>query len=169
MSISCAPARTACSVSSTLIGVKLWPDGKAVATEAMRTVVPRRCSTQSAMRSGYTHTAATDGVGPAPCGQTPRAPRPPPAPSPPPPAISPPSPPPSPPPPQRQEPALPAPVEETGAAAAGGSLYVMGGFNAAGASLDSVYVFDGSARAAGPRLPVAGHHPPAAPLDARAV
>src|SRR5947209_13668042 len=62
MSISCAPARTACSVSSTLIVVKLWPDGKAVATEAMRTVVPRRCSTQSAMRSGYTHTAATDGM-----------------------------------------------------------------------------------------------------------
>src|SRR6184192_4390843 len=62
MSISCAPARTACSVSSTLIGVKLWPDGKAVATEAMRTVVPRRCSTQSAMRSGYTHTAATEGI-----------------------------------------------------------------------------------------------------------
>src|SRR5437870_3749798 len=62
MSISCAPARTACSVSASLIGVKLWPDGKAVATEAILTSLPRRCSTQSAMRNGYTQTAATDGM-----------------------------------------------------------------------------------------------------------
>ena len=52
MSISCAPARTASSVSATLIDVKLWPDGNAVATEAMRTWLPRRCATQSAMRAG---------------------------------------------------------------------------------------------------------------------
>src|SRR5690348_14332770 len=62
MSISSAPARTAWAVSSTLIDVKLWPDGNAVATEAMWIPVPRRGSTQSAIRSGYTHTAATDGM-----------------------------------------------------------------------------------------------------------
>src|SRR2546428_1123307 len=270
MSISCAPARTACSVSSTLIGVKLWPDGKAVATEAMRTVVPRRCSTQSAMRSGYTHTAATDGMVASPafgrtalahiaatlpgvsapssvvrsihrtarssahsfddflierlasaaarssaptsstlrtpriseprwvseravamlglcdgmkrtnllvglayvmvaaaCGSNQPAARTTPSPSPPPPAISSPSPSTTRPPPQREDPALPAPVEETGAAAAGGSLYVMGGFNAAGASLDSVYVFDGSAWAVGPHLPLPVDHPSSATLDDR--
>src|SRR5213080_4319250 len=251
MSISCAPARTACSVSSTLIGVKLWPDGKAVATEAMRTVVPRRCSTQSAMRSGYTHTAATDGMvaspafgrialayiaatlpgvsapssvvrsmhrtarssahsfddflierlasaaarSSAPTSSTLRTPRiseprwvseravamlglcdgmkrtsliagiaasflvaacgpkqaavpvraspvVSPATSSLPTALA---------PVQRMEASLPTPVEETGAASAGGKLYVIGGFNSAGASLDSVYVFDGSTWAAGPR------------------
>ncbi len=68
---------------------------------------------------------------------------------------------------QRQEISLPAPVEETGAAAAGGKLYVMGGFNAAGASLDSVYVFDGSAWRSGPRLPLPLDHPSAASLDGR--
>ncbi len=52
MSISWAPALTASSVSATLIEVKLWPDGNAVATDAMRTVLPRRRATQSAMRSG---------------------------------------------------------------------------------------------------------------------
>src|SRR5207248_364401 len=62
MSISCAPARTASSVSATLIEVKLCPEGKAVATEAIRTLLPRRCSTQSAIRSGYTQTAATGGM-----------------------------------------------------------------------------------------------------------
>src|SRR6266571_3014735 len=62
MSISCAPALTASSVSATLIEVKLWPEGNAVATDAMRTVLALSCSTQSAMRSGYTHTAATDGI-----------------------------------------------------------------------------------------------------------
>jgi hypothetical protein len=60
---------------------------------------------------------------------------------------------------------LPAPIEETAAAAAGGRLYVMGGFNAAGASLDSVYVFDGSAWSAGPRLQLPLDHPSAATLD----
>src|SRR5438128_4291628 len=238
MSISCAPTRTASSVSAILTEVKLCPDGNAVATEAIRTVLPRRCSTQSAMRSGYTHTAATEGMVASPglgrmalahmaatlpgvsapsrvvrsmqrtarssaqslddflierlaseaarssaptsstlrtpriseprwvreravamlglcdgmkrtnllvglayvmlaaaCGSNQPAARTTPSLPPTPPAISSPSPPPSPPP-QRQEPALPAPVEETGAAAAGGSLYVMGGFHAAGASLD---------------------------------
>ena len=43
----------------------------------------------------------------------------------------------------------------------------MGGFNAAGASLDSVYVFDGSTWAAGPRLPLPVDHPSAAALDDR--
>lgn len=41
----------------------------------------------------------------------------------------------------------------------------MGGFNAAGASLDSVFVFDGTTWIAGPRLPLAVDHPSAASLD----
>ena len=41
----------------------------------------------------------------------------------------------------------------------------MGGFNATGASLDGVYVFDGSAWSAGPRLPVPVDHASAATLD----
>ena len=68
---------------------------------------------------------------------------------------------------QQMEPSLPAPVEETAAASAGGKLYVMGGFNAAGASLSSVYVFDGSSWSAGPRLPLALDHPSATTLDDR--
>jgi len=68
---------------------------------------------------------------------------------------------------QRAEASLPVAIEETGAAASGGSLYVMGGFNAAGASLDSVYVFGGSSWRAGPRLPLAVDHPSAAALDGR--
>ena len=52
-----------------------------------------------------------------------------------------------------------------GAAAVGESLYVMGGFNAAGVSLASVYVFDGNTWAAGPPLPLAVDHPSAATLD----
>src|SRR5947208_12297380 len=76
-----------------------------------------------------------------------------------------PAPSPSPQPLQRPEPALPAPVEETAAAAAGGKLYVMGGFNAAGASLGSVYIFDGTSWTSGPRLPVAVDHPSAATLN----
>jgi len=60
---------------------------------------------------------------------------------------------------------LPVAIEETAAAVAGGRLYVMGGFNAAGASLDGVYGFDGSAWSAGPRLPVPVDHASAATLD----
>ena len=66
---------------------------------------------------------------------------------------------------QRVEASLPAPVEETAAAAAGGKLYVMGGFNAAGQSLRSVYVFDGTSWAAGPPLPLPLDHPSAATLN----
>ena len=61
--------------------------------------------------------------------------------------------------------ALPAAVEETAAAAAGGKLYVLGGFDAAGHSLDSVYVLNGSAWASGPRLPLAVDHSSAASFD----
>jgi len=75
------------------------------------------------------------------------------------------SPSPSPQPLQRQEAPLPAPVEETAAAVASGTLYVIGGFNAAGASLDSVYMFDGGVWSTGPRLPLAVDHPSAATLD----
>ena len=66
---------------------------------------------------------------------------------------------------QKQEPSLPAPLEETAAAAANGKLYVMGGFNAAGVSLNSTYVFDGSSWHAGPQLPLGLDHPSAATLD----
>ena len=76
-----------------------------------------------------------------------------------------PSPSPTPQPPQRLEVSLPAPIEEAGAAVAGGNLYVLGGFNAAGSSLDSVYVFDGGSWATGPRLPLPVDHPSAAALD----
>jgi Kelch motif len=67
-------------------------------------------------------------------------------------------------PPQQAEPSLPAPVEETGAATAEGNLYVIGGFNAAGASLSSVYVFDGTGWREGPSLPLPVDHPSAASL-----
>jgi hypothetical protein len=76
-----------------------------------------------------------------------------------------PSPSPSPQPFQRAEPSLPAAVEETAAAAAGGKLYVMGGFNAAGASLRSVYVFDGTSWTSGPALPLPLDHASAATLN----
>jgi N-acetylneuraminic acid mutarotase len=61
--------------------------------------------------------------------------------------------------------AVAAAIEETAAAAAGGRLYVMGGLTAAGASLSAVYVFDGSHRSSGPRLPLALDHPSAATPD----
>src|SRR5260221_4703413 len=82
---------------------------------------------------------------------TPSAHSPAPGPSPTPVAIS---PSPSPPPAQRMEASLPAALEESGAAAAGGKLYVVGGFDAAGNSLRTVWVFDGNAWSAGPRLPL---------------
>ena len=76
-----------------------------------------------------------------------------------------PSPSPSPPPPQRVETSLPVALEESGAAAAGGKLYVVGGFDAAGNSLTTVWVFDGNAWSAGPRLPLGLDHASAATLD----
>jgi len=66
---------------------------------------------------------------------------------------------------QRVERSLPVALEESGAAAAGGKLYVMGGFDAIGTSLRSVWVFDGSAWSAGPRLPLGLDHASAATLD----
>jgi N-acetylneuraminic acid mutarotase len=75
------------------------------------------------------------------------------------------SPSPSPPPPQRIEASLPVPLEESAAAAAGGKLYVIGGFDAAGNSLRTVWVFDGSVWSAGPRLPLGLDHTSAATLD----
>jgi hypothetical protein len=66
---------------------------------------------------------------------------------------------------QKAEPSLPAAIEETAAAAAGANLFVMGGFNAAGVSLNSTYVFDGSSWHAGPRLPLGLDHPSATTLD----
>jgi N-acetylneuraminic acid mutarotase len=66
---------------------------------------------------------------------------------------------------QKQEPSLPVPIEETAAAAANGNLYVMGGFNAAGGSLSTTYVFDGSSWHPGPQLPLGLDHPSATTLD----
>jgi hypothetical protein len=60
---------------------------------------------------------------------------------------------------------LPAALEESAATAAGGKLYVIGGFDAAGSSLSTVWVFDGSAWSAGPRLPLGLDHVSAATLD----
>ena len=65
---------------------------------------------------------------------------------------------------QRDEPSLPVVIEEAGAAAADGNLHVMGGFNAAGLSLDSTYSFDGSRWQPGPRLPLPLDHPSATTL-----
>ena len=67
--------------------------------------------------------------------------------------------------PQRVETSLPVALEESGAAVAGGKLYVVGGFDAAGNSLRTVWVFDGSAWSAGPRLPLGLDHVSAASLD----
>ena len=75
------------------------------------------------------------------------------------------SPSPSPAPAQRLEASLPVALEESSAAAAGGKLYVIGGFDAAGNSLRTVWVFDGSAWSAGPRLPLPLDHASAATLD----
>jgi kelch-like protein 24/35 len=55
-------------------------------------------------------------------------------------------------------------LEEAAAAAAGGKLYVIGGLDASG-SLRSVWVFDGVAWSAGPRLPLGLDHTSAATLD----
>jgi peroxiredoxin len=65
---------------------------------------------------------------------------------------------------QRDEPPLPQPREEGAAAAAGGKLYVMAGFDAAGKDTASVFVFDGHGWQAGPNLPVALDHPSAAAI-----
>jgi hypothetical protein len=63
------------------------------------------------------------------------------------------------------EASLPVALEESGAAAAGGKLYVIGGFDAAGNSLRTDWVFDGSAWSAGPPLPLGLDHTSAATLD----
>lgn len=71
------------------------------------------------------------------------------------------------PPTQRAEAPLPVALEEAAAAAAGGRLYVIGGFDAVGNSLSTVWVFDGSAWRAGPRLPLGLDHTSAATLGDR--
>ncbi len=63
------------------------------------------------------------------------------------------------------EASLPVSLEESGAAVAGGRLYVVGGFDAAGNSLRTVWVFDGNAWSPGPRLPLGLDHTSAATLD----
>lgn len=65
-------------------------------------------------------------------------------------------------PPQREEPPLPAAVQETAAAVGGGLLYVIGGYDSAGHSTSSVFVYDRVRWSSGPRLPAALDHPAAA-------
>jgi N-acetylneuraminic acid mutarotase len=61
---------------------------------------------------------------------------------------------------------LPVALEEAAAASAGGKLYVIGGFDAAGNSLRTVWMFDGTAWKAGPPLPLGLDHTSAASLGA---
>jgi hypothetical protein len=65
---------------------------------------------------------------------------------------------------QRIERSLPVALEEAAAASAGGKLYIIGGFDAASNSLRTVWVFDGKAWRAGPRLPLGLDHTSAAEL-----
>jgi len=53
-------------------------------------------------------------------------------------------------------------VQESAAAVAGGLLYVIGGYDSAGRSTSSVYVYDRVRWSSGPRLPVVLDHPAAA-------
>src|SRR3954449_9292156 len=71
MSISSAPAATASSVSRSLTSSEPWPEGKAVATDAVLTPVPARASRVTDTSDGYTQTAAHDGTsGSSGAGQT---------------------------------------------------------------------------------------------------
>jgi N-acetylneuraminic acid mutarotase len=63
------------------------------------------------------------------------------------------------------EASLPVALEESAAAAAGGKLFVIGGFDAAGNSLRTVWEFDGTAWTAGPRLPLGLDHTSAATFN----
>jgi hypothetical protein len=58
-------------------------------------------------------------------------------------------------------------LEESASAAVAGRLYVIGGFDAAGRSLRTVYVFDGTTWRLGPPLPLGLDHAAAATLDGR--
>jgi hypothetical protein len=66
---------------------------------------------------------------------------------------------------QRVEASLPSAVQETAAAATATKLYVVGGYDANGQSVASVFVFDGAHWANGPSFPIAVNHPAAAVLD----
>jgi non-specific serine/threonine protein kinase len=68
---------------------------------------------------------------------------------------------------QRREPPLPAPREETAAAALAGRLYVIGGFDQAGSDTDTVFVFDRRRWTAGPHLPLGLDHSSAAVAGGR--
>ncbi len=103
-------------------------------------------------------------AGPQHAAVTPSAASPSPSPTP---VIESPTPSPSPPPEQRMEASLPVQLEEAAAASAGGKLYVIGGFDAVGNSLRTVWVFDGSAWSPGPPLPLGLDHASAATLDDR--
>jgi hypothetical protein len=65
---------------------------------------------------------------------------------------------------QRAEASLPSAVQETAAAATATKLYVVGGYDANGQSVASVFVFDGARWANGPTFPIAVNHPAGAGL-----
>ena len=66
---------------------------------------------------------------------------------------------------QRVEASLPSAVQETAAAATATKLYVVGGYDANGQSVASVFVFDGARWANGASFPIAVNHPAAAVLN----
>src|SRR6202042_2977146 len=66
MSTSSAPLCTASLTSASLTASEARPDGKAVATDAMATLLPASAVRAVATRSGYTHTAATGGTAGSP-------------------------------------------------------------------------------------------------------
>ena len=71
MSISSAPAATASAVSRSLASSDTCPAGNPVATDAVRTPMPRSAAWATPTSAGYTQIAATDGIsGIAGAGQT---------------------------------------------------------------------------------------------------
>lgn len=60
---------------------------------------------------------------------------------------------------QRHELSMPAAIQESGAAVANDHLYVIGGYDIAKSSVDTVFVFDGVRWQRGQPLPVALNHP----------
>ena len=66
---------------------------------------------------------------------------------------------------QRNEAPLPSAVQEVAAASTATRFYIIGGYDATGSSVSSVFVYDGARWADGPTLPIAVNHPAAAALN----
>ncbi len=67
--------------------------------------------------------------------------------------------------PQREEPGLPRAIQEAAATAVADRLYVLGGYDTMRNSSAATFVFDGSAWASGPTLPIRVNHPGAATIN----